>query len=449
MLLLSMQLYFKGATLPIRKSFYLAAFLTATVSILTFAEPAGAQVFTRDPQAGGFGGGQAGGQAGGQRGMPDPSKIMRLDRDGDGALSLEEVPERMRERFDMIDGDGDGLIKEAELQSFFDRIKQLREQGGGQGGFGQGGGFGKRPGNVTPQSAPAPNGSESDAGATAKPYVPSFFSRFSTEQYEGSVKDIDYTDGVAPDDERRKLDIYPTTHANGAAPVMVMIHGGGWQIGRKDTNDLLKNKVPYFDREGWVFTSINYRLVPNATPAEQAHDVATALVWLRDHIAEHGGDPAQIHIMGHSAGAHLAALTAIDPQYLHAVGADTGLIRSVTLLDGAGYNLLEHQPTNFIIRKMYNDAFGEELEARIPVSPIHQIKAGASIPPFLITYVERTRSPEASEELATALREAGFSAETYQAPEGYDHGSINGDFGATDDPVSKRVMEFLNQAKSS
>jgi hypothetical protein len=103
---------------------FLAAVLALSFTLPGLSATAEAQVFSRETKP------ALGGDQGAGRTMPDPAKIMRLDRDGDGALSLEEVPERMKARFDKIDGDGDGLITETELETAFDRVRQMREQAG-------------------------------------------------------------------------------------------------------------------------------------------------------------------------------------------------------------------------------------------------------------------------------------------------------------------------------
>ncbi len=104
---------------------------------------------------------------------------------------------------------------------------------------------------------------------------------------------------------RRRLD--PPT----AGPVLVYIHGGAWVIGDKREQGLpLLHELA---RRGWVTVTINYRLSPRATWPDHLVDCKRALAWVREHIAEYGGDPGFIAVSGGSAGGHLCAMVALTP----------------------------------------------------------------------------------------------------------------------------------------
>ena len=103
----------------------------------------------------------------------------------------------------------------------------------------------------------------------------------------------------------------------------MFVHGGGWSIGDKRTGAGVK--AAHFTAQGWAFASVNYRLVPGATVEQQANDIASAIAFARIHAAENGLDPDRIVVMGHSAGAHLAALVGTDPRYLKAAGVPTAV----------------------------------------------------------------------------------------------------------------------------
>jgi acetyl esterase/lipase len=109
-----------------------------------------------------------------------------------------------------------------------------------------------------------------------------------------------------------RLDIFkrrhdPPTHA----PVFVYIHGGGWVIGNKGQQGRLI--LHELAAAGWIGVSVEYRLSPRATFPDHLHDVKRALTWVKQHIAEHGGDPGFVIVGGGSAGAHLASLLALTP----------------------------------------------------------------------------------------------------------------------------------------
>ena len=99
--------------------------------------------------------------------------------------------------------------------------------------------------------------------------------------------------------------------ARRGAPVLVYIHGGAWVIGDKREQGLpLLHELA---RRGWVTVTINYRLSPKATWPDHIVDCKRAVAWVREHIAEYGGDPGFIAVSGGSAGGHLSALVALTP----------------------------------------------------------------------------------------------------------------------------------------
>ena len=132
------------------------------------------------------------------------------------------------------------------------------------------------------------------------------------------VRDIRYAEGAGG---RHMLDVYrPAASASATpvtrAPVLVQVHGGAWIIGNK--REQARPLMHHLAANGWVCVAPNYRLSPKATFPDHLVDVKLAMKWVREHVAEHGGDPSFVVITGGSAGGHLAsmvALTAGDPEY--------------------------------------------------------------------------------------------------------------------------------------
>ncbi len=116
---------------------------------------------------------------------------------------------------------------------------------------------------------------------------------------------------------RGLLDVY--RRAEGpvqGAPVLLQVHGGGWTIGNKDQQGI--PLMLHMAARGWVCVAINYRLSPRHAFPTHIVDVKRSIAWIRDNIAEYGGDPSYVAITGGSAGGHLAALAALtpnDPEY--------------------------------------------------------------------------------------------------------------------------------------
>jgi len=152
-----------------------------------------------------------------------------------------------------------------------------------------------------------------------------------------TAKDVSYT---ATDDgnDKHRLDIYAPGGAQGV-PVVVFVHGGFWREGDRN---YYKNIVGLYGNFGTaladndVVTVIpSYRLFPEVQTVDaMLDDVAAALAWTRDHIAVHGGDPNKIILAGHSAGGHLVALLAAQPDALKKRGVDPSVVKGVVALSG-------------------------------------------------------------------------------------------------------------------
>ncbi|GAA4485995.1 alpha/beta hydrolase [Gluconacetobacter asukensis] len=140
------------------------------------------------------------------------------------------------------------------------------------------------------------------------------------------VRDIAY----GPD-ARQVLDIFCPDGQEGARPVVVFIHGGAFTRGAKSANgEIYDNVLHWFARLGYVGVNVEYRLAPAVTWPDGAWDVLDALTWVRDSIAAHGGDPARVHVIGHSAGGSHLATAALEP----GLGGLPAGVRSLALVSG-------------------------------------------------------------------------------------------------------------------
>jgi arylformamidase len=261
-------------------------------------------------------------------------------------------------------------------------------------------------------------------------------------------RDIPYDHVTGVDPNLLSLDVYAPKEGTAAArdlrPVLVMIHGGAWQIGDKATPNIGSRKAATFVSNGFVYVAINYRLSPSVRYATQAGDVAKALAWVVQNIGHYSGDPRRIYIMGHSAGAHLAALVATDETYLTGDGLSLNTISGVVLLDTGAYDIpwvMEHIATR-IRDMMFSPAFGNDPKAWSNASPIDHISAGKGIPPMLILYANRPRSPDASRRFAQALKAAGVPAAGVEV-QGKNHREMNRDAGNPNDAETQIILKFL------
>ena len=176
---------------------------------------------------------------------------------------------------------------------------------------------------------------------------------------------------------RQALDVYlPQNPKN--APVMVMVHGGGWAVGDKAHPGVWREKQRYWGAKGYIFVSVNYRMVPEANPLEQAHDVARAIAFVQTNVARLGGNPDQMVVMGHSAGAHLVSLLAADLELAAQHGATPW--RATVSLDTGALDveaIMTNRPS-----RLFRNAFGKDPALWRASSPIAQLQPGAK--PFML-----------------------------------------------------------------
>lgn len=222
----------------------------------------------------------------------------------------------------------------------------------------------------------------------------------------------------------QRMDVFlPATARN--APVIMMVHGGGWRRGDKAMPLGNPTKVEhYVKRKGYIFITINYRLVPEVTPLEEADDVAAALAFVQRQAPSWGGNPDQVMLMGHSAGAHLVALLAADP----ARAAQAGARRwsgSIAIDSGAMDvpAIMNRQHPS-----LYDKAFGDDPALWSAASPYHQFKSTA-LPLLVICSSQRKDDPCAqARALADQARSLGRQVEILPQP--LNHGAINRELGS-------------------
>lgn len=147
------------------------------------------------------------------------------------------------------------------------------------------------------------------------------------EHHQAPMTNIAYGD-----DARQKLDIYlPKPNANGGSAVLIFFHGGSWRDGEREGYGFLGRA---FASRGFVTVIADYRKSPRVRFPAFVEDTAAAIAWVHANIAKHDGDAERIFIMGHSAGAHIAMMTALDPQWLAAQNLTTDVIKGVIGLAG-------------------------------------------------------------------------------------------------------------------
>lgn len=225
------------------------------------------------------------------------------------------------------------------------------------------------------------------------------------------------------DDPRQRFDAYLPAGAHDA-PVIVFVHGGAWAIGDKDNPGVVPNKAAYWLPQGYVFVSINYRMLPAADPLVQADDVAHAVAAVQKLAPQWGADASRVVLMGHSAGAHLVALLGADPARLRKAGAQVP--RGIVALDSAALNVVQilQSPRHF---GFYDRAFGKDPAYWAAASPYHALTA-ASLPLQAVCSTQRADSCPQAHAFADKARGLGVRVEVQ--PEDLSHAQINRQLGA-------------------
>lgn len=241
---------------------------------------------------------------------------------------------------------------------------------------------------------------------------------------------------------------------DGRAPVLLQVPGGAWAIGmrRPQAYPLMSHMA----ERGWVCVSMAYRVSPRNTWPAHIVDVKRALAWIKENIADYGGDPDFVAISGGSAGGHLTALAALtpnEPQWQPGFeAADTSVVAAVPIYgrydwfsrEGAGRPEFVSILQRYIVKKRLADNRQEYLDA----SPITKLRTDA--PPFFVLHgADDSIIPVVEgREFVDALQQKSDNpviyAEIPHAQHAFDFfGSAHGHYTAT------AVAHFLDWVKAS
>ncbi len=234
--------------------------------------------------------------------------------------------------------------------------------------------------------------------------------------------------GVAPD--LLSLDIYYDPNNTQSKPVIIWVHGGGWCIG--DKSNQMANKTAFFAQMGYILVSVNYRLSPFPYALQDPNrikfpihnqDLADALKWVYDHIDSYGGDPHNLGLLGHSAGAHLVALTGTNQSFIEQAGFPISSIKGIAVIDTEMYDVyhvIQEVPDP---DPMYLNAFGDIPQDNLSASPLHHLNH-SDLPKFFIAKRGTIDRIAAADQFISALKQEGFAVTDIEANM-YTHSEIN------------------------
>ncbi len=261
-----------------------------------------------------------------------------------------------------------------------------------------------------------------------------------------TVADVAYWDDPAADAEKHRLDLY--LPVGEGWPTVVFIHGGGWRTGDKNLSvggaDIYANIGRYLARRGIGAAVINYRLLPGVDVMAQFDDAARAVAWVHRHIAERGGNPARLFLMGHSAGAHLISRVAFEPSLLNAYGLTPDIVCGVVAVSGAAYDLVDEETYANGSLPYFEKRFGAIDDWRNTVSTLPLATPEAA--PFLILY--GSKEPDGlkrqSQLLDASLDRAGVPHEVVVVP-GQTHARILLTLSRDDKTAGPAVVDFVRR----
>lgn len=196
---------------------------------------------------------------------------------------------------------------------------------------------------------------------------------------------------------RQKLDLYLPKIRRSDTPLVVFFYGGGWKEGTRENYEFVASSLT---GAGYGVVIPDYRLYPDVVFPAFVEDGAAAVAWSFANAARHGLDPSQVFLMGHSAGAHISALLALDETYLDAHDLDAGALRGLVGLSGP-YDFLP------IERGYLTEVFPEQTRAKS--QPVNFVNDSA--PPTLLIHgtEDSTVRISNSRKLADRLREKGIA----------------------------------------
>lgn len=223
-------------------------------------------------------------------------------------------------------------------------------------------------------------------------------------------------------DKRQTIDVYAPANAE-RAPVIFMVHGGGWRYGDKTNARVVENKIARWVARGFIFISVNYRMLPELDGLQQRDDIVAALVFAQQHAAHWGGDASQFILMGHSAGAHLVALVNANPAIALNAGAQPWL--GTVALDSGALDVPAIMQRRHL--PLYDAAFGSNQQRWQLASPRHQLTR--STPPLLAVCSTQRRDNPCQQAQAFQHDAQALGNRVLVLPQDLSHSQINENLG--------------------
>ncbi|MGD2045552.1 MAG: alpha/beta hydrolase domain-containing protein [Gemmatimonadota bacterium] len=249
-----------------------------------------------------------------------------------------------------------------------------------------------------------------------------------------ATRDIDYVPLAEYADARDRLDLFMPEGADDV-PVVVFFHGGELRYGSKASGESLAARIV---PEGIGVVSANYRLWPTVDPPNNTQDAAAAVAWVIEHIDEYGGDPSNVYVSGHSAGAYLVALMGVDDSYLSAHGLARSDVRGWIPIAAFLY-------TEETGRDRGPQVWGSDPDAWLAASVSPHIGSGKGR--FLIIYADGDDlwRREQNDQFAAALEAAGSRDVRVVEVPNRTHTSLMTALPDADDRIGPLIVDFIHE----
>jgi len=217
---------------------------------------------------------------------------------------------------------------------------------------------------------------------------------------------------------QHRMDIYAPEHAHNA-PVIMMLHGGGWAGGQKDAPLIYINKVNRWVPKGFIVISVETRLLPEADVYTQIQDFAQAVVAAQRLATDWGGNANQFILMGHSSGGTIASVLSADPKRVINLGGKRWL--ATFSLDSSSLDIA--RTMRLWKPGMFTYAYGNDAKKWASASPFALLNQD-SIPMFIACSTFR---PDSSCEQAQLFKEKAdtFNIKVEISPQKLNHGEVN------------------------
>jgi len=235
-------------------------------------------------------------------------------------------------------------------------------------------------------------------------------------------------------DTRQRFDVYAPHHAKNA-PVIFMVHGGGWTRGDKTAQETVENRVARWVQRGFIFISTNYRMLPDTPPMEQAKDIAHAVATAQNQAKTWCGDHKKFILMGHSAGAHLVSLLSVSAPMTADLDIKPWL--GTVSLDSAALDVVDQMQRPHAA--LYDRPFGRDPSYWSKVSPYHLLTKAVA-PLFVVCSTHRSTSCKHAINFVAKTHSLGMHASLL--PQNLLHKNINHRLGK-DSIYTDAVEAFL------